>query len=42
MIPNAKLIPIPSLRLKEETETAKRVNTNVEKGMLHLLCLTHK
>ena len=42
IIPNAKLIPIPSLLLKDETETAKSVKTNVENGMLHLLCLTNK
>ena len=41
-IPKAKLIPIPPLLLNEETETAIRVKTNEESGILHLLCLTNK
>ena len=42
IIPKAKLMPIPSLLLKDDTETAKSVKTKVEKGILHLLCLTSK
>ena len=42
IIPKAKLIPIPSLLLNDETETAKRVKINVENGTLNLLCLTNK
>ena len=41
-IPNAKLIPIPPLLLNEETETAIKVKTNEERGILHLLCLTSR
>ena len=39
-IPKAKLIPAPPLLLTEETENAIRVNINIEKGILHFLCLT--
>ena len=42
LIPNAKLTPIPPLRLKEETATAINVKINDETGILHLLCLTNK
>ena len=42
LIPNAKLTPIPPLRLNEETATAINVKINDEIGILHLLCLTNK
>ena len=42
LIPNAKLTPIPPLRLKDETATAINVKINDEIGILHLLCLTNK
>ena len=34
IIPKAKFKPIPSLLLKEEADTAKRVNTKVDIGKL--------
>ena len=36
LIPNAKLTPIPPLRLKDETATAINVKINDEIGILHL------
>ena len=42
VIPNAKLTPMPPLRLKDETATAIRVNIKAEIGILHLLCRTNK
>ena len=42
LIPNAKLTPIPPLRLKEETATAIKVKINDEIGILHLLCRINK
>ena len=40
-IPNAKFIPIPPLRLNEETDTASKVKINTEKGILILLFLSN-
>ena len=41
-IPIARLIPIPPLRLTDDTDTDIRVRTNTDIGKLYLLCLTNK
>src|SRR5690554_7554107 len=41
-IPNAKLTPIPPLRLVDDTATAIMVSINAETGTLYFLYLTTK
>ena len=40
--PIAKLLPVPPLLLNEETESAIRVRTKHDKGIVYLLCLTSR
>ena len=40
--PIAKLLPVPPLLLKEDTESAIRVRIKHDKGIVYLLCLTSK
>ena len=40
--PIAKLLPIPPLLLKEDTDKPIRVNIKHDKGVVYLLCLTNK
>ena len=41
-IPKARLIPIPPLLLKDETETAIIVKIKTDNGVVHLLYLTKR
>ena len=41
-IPKARFNPTPPLLLKDDTETAKRVNIITEKGILNLLFFSNK
>ena len=40
--PIAKLLPVPPLLLKEETEMAINVKIKHERGIVYLLCRTSK
>lgn len=40
--PIAKLLPVPPLLLKEETDKPIKVSIKHESGIVYLLCLTSK